>query len=33
VVMVNVVFFSFSAGSLMEGFAQLYFYRRGIHNG
>jgi hypothetical protein len=33
VVMLNVVFISFSAGSLIEGFAQLYFYRRGIHNG
>jgi hypothetical protein len=33
VVMLNVLFFSFSAGSLMEGFAQLYFYRRGVQHG
>jgi hypothetical protein len=33
VVMLNVVFFSFSGGSLLEGFAQLFFYRRGLHNG
>ena len=33
VVMLNIMFISFSAGSLFEGFAQLYFYRRGIRNG
>ena len=33
VVMLNILFISFSAGSLVEGFAQLYFYRRGIING
>jgi len=33
VVMLNIMFISFSAGSLVEGFAQLYFYRRGIING
>lgn len=30
VVMLNVMFASFSIGSLLEGFTQLYFYRRGI---
>jgi hypothetical protein len=30
VVMLNVMFASFSVGSIMEGFTQLYFYRRGI---
>ncbi len=29
VVMLNILFISFSAGSVLEGFAQLYFYRRG----
>lgn len=32
-VMLNIVFFSFSAGSMLEGFTQLYFYRKGIQNG
>ena len=32
-VMLNILFISFSAGSLFEGFAQLYFYRRGVKNG
>jgi len=32
-VMLNIIFFSFSLGSLFEGFSQLYFYRRGIKNG
>lgn len=32
-VMMNILFISFSAGSLFEGFAQLYFYRRGVTNG
>ncbi|MDP2814631.1 MAG: hypothetical protein Q8S15_03775 [Erysipelotrichaceae bacterium] len=33
VVMINVMFASFSLGSLFEGFTQLYFYRRGIKHG
>jgi hypothetical protein len=33
VVMLNILFISFSGGSLLEGFAQLYFYRKGIKNG
>jgi len=32
-VMLNIMFISFSAGSVLEGFVQLYFYRRGIANG
>ncbi len=32
-VMMNIIFVSFSAGSLLEGFTQLYFYRRGVNNG
>ena len=32
-VMLNILFVSFSAGSLIEGFTQLYFYRRGVANG
>lgn len=32
-VMLNILFLSFSGGSLLEGFTQLYFYRRGIANG
>lgn len=32
-VMLNILFLSFSCGSLLEGFTQLYFYRRGIANG
>ena len=32
-VMINIMFVSFSIGSLFEGVAQLYFYRRGIKNG
>lgn len=31
-VMMNVLFISFSAGSLLEGITQLYFYRRGVKN-
>ena len=31
-VMLNIMFISFSTGSLLEGFAQLYFYRRGVRN-
>jgi hypothetical protein len=33
VVMLNVMFASFYLGSLLEGFTQLYFYRRGIRHG
>jgi hypothetical protein len=32
-VMLNIMFISFSAGSILEGVAQLYFYRRGIAHG
>jgi len=32
-VMLNIMFISASLGSLVEGFTQLYFYRRGIQNG
>lgn len=31
-VMLNVVFISFSAGSIIEGFVQLYYYRKGIRH-
>lgn len=30
VVMLNILFISFSFGSICEGFAQLYYYRKGI---
>lgn len=30
VVMLNIVFVSFSVGSLLEGFLQLYYYRKGV---
>lgn len=30
IVMLNLMYFSFSIGSLLEGFAQIYYYRRGI---
>jgi hypothetical protein len=33
VIMLNVMFVSFSVGSMLEGLAQLYFYRRGITHG
>jgi hypothetical protein len=33
VVMLNILFLSFSGGSLLEGVAQLYFYHRGVVNG
>lgn len=33
VVMLHILFFSFSIGSMAEGMTQLYFYRRGVHNG
>ncbi len=29
-VMLNILFLSFGIGSMMEGFAQLYYYRKGI---
>jgi hypothetical protein len=29
-VMLNILFFSFSGGSMLEGFAQLYYYRKGV---
>ncbi len=32
-VMLNILFASFYAGSLIEAFAQLFYYRRGIKNG
>lgn len=31
-VMLNIMFISFIAGSILESFAQLYFYRRGVRN-
>jgi hypothetical protein len=33
VVMLNIMFISFNVGSLFEGFAQLYYYRKGIQHG
>jgi hypothetical protein len=32
-VMLNIMFMSFYVGSLLEGLAQLYFYRRGVAHG
>jgi hypothetical protein len=32
-VMLNILFISFSAASLVEGFTQLYFYRKGLAHG
>jgi hypothetical protein len=32
-VMLNIIFVSFSIGSMIEGIAQLFFYRTGIKNG
>ena len=32
-VMLNILYITFALGSLFEGFAQLYFYRRGVKNG
>jgi hypothetical protein len=32
-VMLNILFFSFAVGSMMEGIAQLFYYRRGVNNG
>ena len=33
VMMLNILFISASVGSLIEGFTQLYYYRRGIQHG
>jgi hypothetical protein len=33
VVMLNILFVSFSVGAIFEGFAQMFFYRKGISNG
>lgn len=30
VLMLNILFLAFSAGTLVEGFAQIYFYRKGV---
>jgi len=32
VVMINILFIAFSLGSLLEGFTQLYYYKRGVVN-
>ena len=32
-IMMNILFFSFSAGSVIEGLSQIYFYRRGVSRG
>ncbi len=32
-VMLNVMFVSFSIGTIIEGFAQLRFYKKGVYNG
>lgn len=32
-VMINVMFISFVMGPIIEGFVQIYFYRRGVTNG
>jgi hypothetical protein len=32
-IMMNIMFFSFSIGSIIEGFSHLYFYRRGVTRG
>jgi hypothetical protein len=31
--MINTLFLSFSIGSIVEGFASLYYYRKGVKNG
>lgn len=33
VIALNIMYLSFMAGSLLEGFASLYFYRKGVSNG
>jgi hypothetical protein len=30
VIMLNILYVSFSVGSLLEGFAQIFYYRKGI---
>jgi hypothetical protein len=32
-VMINIIFISFSLGSILEGFTTIYFYRNGVNNG
>ena len=32
-IMMNIMFFSFSGGSILEGFSQIFFYRRGVTRG
>jgi len=32
-VMMNIMFFSFSGGSIIEGFSQIFFYRKGVTRG
>jgi hypothetical protein len=32
VIMLNIFFISFSLGSILEGFTQIYYYRRGVNN-
>lgn len=32
-VMINIIYLSFTFGSILEGMVQLYFYRRGVTNG
>ena len=32
-VMMNIMFFSFSGGSIIEGFSQIFFYQRGVTRG
>jgi hypothetical protein len=31
--MLNIMFISFSVGSIIEGFVKLYYYRKGVRNG
>jgi hypothetical protein len=33
VVMLNIMFVSFSGGSILEGFTQLYYYKKGLSHG
>jgi hypothetical protein len=33
VVMLNIIFISFCGASILEGFIQLYYFRRGLNNG
>jgi hypothetical protein len=32
VVMLNILFITFSGGSVLEGFAQIYYYRKGVYH-